>query len=282
MIFLLFIIQLHLIIVSILATDTCVVVRKSLFSIHELEKSFVAHREWRRLLPIYMKSAPHIGGHDQFNIFGPIGPKCTVDTGETKGLVELGDNPSSKFQPSFSCGLELVTKENGCNILHIGTVDNHWAFERSVFRKYTLFSLFITIIVFFCYVTFMCYSNIFIQLHLHLHLHLSTVENTLCKIDTFDCTAAADVSVPTDIDSRVTFHRTCLGKTDEVLENGHHFLMWTSIIKLIGGIASETPIRYVKLDITGNFHSMDSKHYYCYCYCYCCCSITCIYCILIF
>ena len=106
--------------------QSCGTVRSSLFSIESLESSFIAHREWRRLLPLYVEEMAYKYpiGHALFNVLGPIGPPCG------KELKLFGDGGANV---KHSCGLESVEKDNSCNILNIGTYDSSWSFERAMF-----------------------------------------------------------------------------------------------------------------------------------------------------
>ena len=124
--------------------QSCSTVRTSLFSTESLENSFIAHREWRRLLPLYVEelAVRYPAGHSLFNVLGPIGPPCS------KGLKLFGDSSSAHVK--HSCGLESVEKENNCNILNIGSYDSTWSFEKAMFGNILLSFIIISMVHYKC------------------------------------------------------------------------------------------------------------------------------------
>ena len=73
------------------------------------------------------------------------------------------------------------------------------------------------------------------------------MEATRCAIHTLDCTG--DYAVPEALESRVTFHRVCVGdKTDDALD----FKSWDDALTAIGA----TGVDLLKIDVEGYEYSI--------------------------
>jgi hypothetical protein len=67
-----------------------------------------------------------------------------------------------------------------------------------------------------------------------------------CRIHTFDCYVPS--TVPTAIQSQVTFYPICLGLRDYTLPTGQEFISWPTLVKKIG---LKHPPTALKMDIEG-------------------------------
>ena len=181
-----------------------------------VEKSRLAHEQWKRFLPIFIKTQfslyksenaefefPIIEQHNRFNIMGPIAAKCKRKF-EVYGTGDEGKRVCGLKQLKEINKAVRTSGQSECVVFSIGS-NNQWNFEESVFNR------------------------------------------TGCSIEVFDCTVAESVQPPKYMQPRVRLHRVCLGDQN-IIRDGRQYVRWVDAIELAG---LQTAPTYLKMDIEG-------------------------------
>lgn len=223
--------------------ERCEKIKDLLF--HSIDDAKEARKQWLRFLPVFMKTqmAQYEGvqgelefpiGHDRFNLLGPIGPRCK--------------NPLEKYgkgdEEKRACGLSLLQSLNPVeekNNQDSGEADGDEetddeddddADEDEEDSKKELNGD--------CVVFSIGSNNQWM-------FEEAIINQTSCRVETFDCTMDKQIKPPKHLRHRVRLHPLCLSDRQYTVED-REYVTWHQILEKVG---LKTAPTFLKMDIEG-------------------------------
>ncbi len=228
--------------------ERCEKIKDLLF--HSIDDAKEARKQWLRFLPVFMKTqmAQYEGvqgelefpiGHDRFNLLGPIGPRCK--------------NPLEKYgkgdEEKRACGLSLLQSLNPVEEKNNQDSeetdedeetdddgddddDDEDEDEDEEDSKKELNGD--------CVVFSIGSNNQWM-------FEEAIINQTSCRVETFDCTMDKQIKPPKHLRHRVRLHPLCLSDRQYTVED-REYVTWHQILEQVG---LKTAPTFLKMDIEG-------------------------------